>query len=74
MIKEIPVDQNYDKKTVGFLSISKKTPLTHDSILVPETTDDGKLLGFSIIDRDRLITKTAREKLYGRKNWKELLK
>lgn len=73
----VPVDQNYDGKAVGFITLSKDTFLTADSILVPEVGEHGGqriITGWSIIDRDNLITKEKRDQMYGNIGWKDKIK
>lgn len=73
-MKIITIDQNYDGKPIAVIKLQEDTVLTYDSILVPEVGEDGRILSFSIIDRDQLITKEKRAEKYGDKNWKERLK
>lgn len=70
----VPLSQNYEQVGIGFVAIDEKTMLTCDSILVPEIVykegSEPQIVGFSIIDRDSLITKDERDKRYGKHNYK----
>lgn len=70
----VPVDQNYDRKPVGTITLVDQAILTPDTILVPDvlfTKEGPVIIGFSIVDRDRLINKEKRAEVYGDIDWKQ---
>lgn len=75
-MKTRPITINYDNSNqVGTISLIEGTPVTFDSILLPEIAFDekgnGYIISWSIIDRDHLIKKTTRMGRYGKRNWKQ---